>query len=74
MLSQKAKSADRKKELQGQLTWVQQQIREEQARRQKQVIDTEHKVCSLAMYEAVWTTHAAHRGLADLLSRYGGLL
>ena len=71
MLSQKAKGADRKKELQGELTRVQQQIREEQARRQKQVIDTKHKVCSLAMYEYGWTTHAAHGGLVESLSTHG---
>ena len=70
-LSQKAKGADRKKELQGQLTRVQQQIREEQARRQKQVIDTEHKVHSRAMYDYGWTTHAARGGLAESFSGHG---
>ena len=41
---QKMKSTERKKELQAELTRVQQQIREEQARRTRQTLDAERKV------------------------------
>ena len=41
---QKTKNADRKKELQLELRKVQQQIKEEQAQRQRQALDAERKV------------------------------
>lgn len=44
---QKTKSADRRRELQAELTRVQQQIKEEQARRQRQALDAERKVCTI---------------------------
>ncbi len=46
---QKTKNADRKQELKAELTRVQQQIREEEARRQRQALDAERKVCTLLM-------------------------
>ena len=41
---QKTKSDDKKRELRAELTRVQQQIKEEQARRQRQVLDVERRV------------------------------
>ncbi len=41
---QKAKAVDKKKELQSQLTRVQQQIQEERSRRRKEAWEAEHKV------------------------------
>ena len=46
---QKTKNADRRQELRAELTRVQQQIREEEARRQRQALDVERKVCTPPM-------------------------
>ncbi len=47
---QKTKNSDRKRELQVELRRVQQQIKEEQAQRQRQALDAERKVCTLPMH------------------------
>ncbi len=64
---QKTKSADRKRELQSELTRVQQQMREEEARRHRQALDAERKVCTLS-------TLLCSTSVTDTLVRVGPMI